>query len=232
MKFLRGLFASFLALAAFPIMGLMFLWISTGYEKTKNYIGDTYQTIVRDYGLFDSDPIFIKDEERRNREIQKGIEEYKMVLANSKKANTDSMTHEEAAQISVEDANEAANDEGLKGYPEYEKELQAKMVESAKNPPMSPVQQAMNFLKSSRQTVQDGVNHNELTKADIAAITSVMLSGDMDRLAELDKIYSRKDMVVYDKDGSSQRVIQTNKGLEILKLNKAETIEYEKRMAP
>lgn len=228
MKLLRALFAGFLAFAAFPIIALAFLWITTGYEKTKNYVGDTYDMVVRDYGLFGSNPIFIKDEDRREREIQKGIEEYNKVLANENKGNTSSMTVQQAGLVSLEDANEAASDEGLKGHPEYEKELQEKIVESAKNPSMSPIQQAMSFLTSSRQTVQDGVDHNELTKADIAAITSVMLSGNMERLADLDKIYSRKDLVIYNEDGSSQRVIQTNQGLDILKLNKAQTIEYEK----
>lgn len=230
MRFLRGMFASILAFSALPVIAFIFLGVTTGYEKTKNYIGETYDTVVRDYGLFGSDPVFIKDDERREREIQKKIEEYNMVLANSNRSSTSTMTSEEALVMSTADANEAADDTGLKGYPEYEKELQVQMVESAKNPRMSPVQQAMSFLTSSRQTVQDGVDHNQLTQADIAAITSVMLSGDISRLEQLDKIYNRKDMVVYNEDGSSQRVIQTNKGLEVLKLNKAETKKYEERM--
>lgn len=230
MRALRGLFASFVAFAAFPIIALIFLGVTIGYEKSKNYINRTYDNVVRDYGLFGSPVDYIKDDERREREIQKKIEEYNMVLANTKRSSTSEMTDEEALAMSTADANEAANDEGLKGYPEYEKELQAKIEENAKNPPLSPVQQAMKFLTSSRQTVQDGINHNQLNQADMAAISSAMLSGDISRLQDLEKIYSRKEMVVYDEKGNSQRLIQTNDGPEILKLDKAETQKYEARM--
>lgn len=222
MKVIRAIFVAFLALAAPAIICLMLWGIIMGGGAIKDLYNKTVGGIIQEYGLFGSNPIHIKDDERRERIMAEQRKEYEEILARGGKSTATVKPEEEAEVVSTEE---------LIGAPEIAKTVKEWSVQQAKNPPMSPVAQAATFLGSMKSTVNDGVNHNELTEQDIAVITKALLSSDIEKLAELEKIYGRKNLVIENAEGVTKRLYERPNGnLAVLTLSKklSEELEAEK----
>ncbi|HFG7030416.1 TPA: hypothetical protein ACGIK9_002901 [Acinetobacter baumannii] len=82
--------------------------------------------------------------------------------------------------------------------------------------PLSPIEQAAEFLGNSKQVIQDGINQNRLSSDDIALITKTMLGGDIKEIAKLDEIYSRKNMVIIDGHGNTKKLVGEGNSMEII----------------
>ncbi len=224
MQGFRALFASFVAIAALPLAGLIFLGIIMGSVSVTDFYKKTKDSIIKEYGLFDSPAIYIKDDERRARKMAEERAEYEEILAREKaKQQTNADATAEADRVSTDE---------LLAAPEIAREIENWKLESAKNPPMSPIAQATAFLSSAKNTVNDGVKYNELTDKDITLITQALLSNDLKKLAELDKIYGRKNMVIENESGVTKRLSENAKGdLTVLTLTKQRTAELEAEIA-
>ena len=222
MKAIRAIFVAFIALAAPAIICLMLWGIIMGGGAIKDLYNKTVGGIIQEYGLFGSNPIHIKDDERRERIMAEQRKEYEEILARGGKSTATVKPEEEAEVVSTEE---------LIGAPEIAKTVKEWSVQQAKNPPMSPVAQAATFLGLMKSTVNDGVNHNELTEQDIAVITKALLSSDIEKLAELEKIYGRKNLVIENAEGITKRLYERPNGnLAVLTLSKklSEELEAEK----
>lgn len=222
MQAIRAIIVAFVALAA-PAIICAILWgVIMGGGAVKDFYNNTVGGIIKEYGLFGSSPIHIKDDERRERIMAEQRKEYEEILARSGKSPATVKPEEEAETVSTEE---------LTGAPEIAKTVKEWSVQQAKNPPMSPVAQATAFLSSMKSTVNDGVKHNELTEQDIAVITKALLSSDIEKLAELDKIYGRKNLVIENAEGVTKRLYERPNGkLAVLTLSKklSEELEAEK----
>ncbi len=222
MQAIRAIIVAFVALAA-PAIICAILWgVIMGGGAVKDFYNNTVGGIIKEYGLFGSSPIYIKDDERRERIMAEQRKEYEEILARSGKSPATVKPEEEAETVSTEE---------LTGAPEIAKTVNEWSVQQAKNPPMSPIAQATAFLSSMKSTVNDGVKHNELTEQDIAVITKALLSSDIEKLAELDKIYGRKNLVIENAEGVTKRLYERPNGkLAVLTLSKklSEELEAEK----
>lgn len=220
MQAIRAFIVAFVALAA-PAIICMILWgIIMGGGSVKDFYYKTKDGIIKEYGLFGSDPIHIKDDERRERIMAEHRREYEEIKARS--GHSTSTPDADADAVSTEE---------LIGSPEMAREIKSWSIQKMKNPPMSPIAQATAFLTSAKSTVNDGVKHNKLTEQDVAVITKALLSNDLKELARLEQIYERKDMVIKNEEGITKRLYKQPDGkLAVMTLSKklSEELEAEK----
>lgn len=219
MRNLRSILVSFIALAALPIACLLIWGGATGIGAVKDFYYDTKDSIIKEYGLFGSNPIYIKDDERRERLMAEQRKEYEELMAKSGRNTSHADAEAQVKEVSTDE---------LKGSPEMEAAIKGWSLKALQNPPMSPFAQATAFLSSAKGTVQDGVDHNKLTEQDIAVITKAILSNDLKEIARLDQIYDRKNLIIEDEYGNTKRVFENRKGnLAVLSLSKKLSDELE-----
>lgn len=223
MKLIRGIIVFFVALAAPAIVCAIIWGVIMGGGSVKSFYYNTKDSIFKEYGLFGSDPIYIKDDERRERMMAQHRAEYEELMANNGVSTSNASAHKQADTASTEE---------LLGSPEIAKLVDGWVLKTSQNPPMSPFAQATAFLSSAKSTVNDGVDHNKLTEQDIALITKALLSADLDELAKLDQIYDRKNLVIEDEEGNTKRLYERPNGkLAVLNLNKQLSDELEAEKA-
>lgn len=223
MQPIRAFLALFASIAAPAIVCVIIWGIIMGGSSVKSFYYNTKDSIIKEYGLFGSDPIHIKDDERRERIMAEQRKEYEELMAKNGGSTSNA--------ASIKQADIASNEE-LLGSPEIAKTVDGWALKAAQNPPMSPFAQATAFLTSARNSVNDGVEHNKLTEQDIAVITKALLSNDLNQLARLDQIYSRKDLVIVDEEGNTKRLYERPNGkLAVLNLNKQLSDELEAEKA-